>query len=71
MRFPHQLGDLTYLRLLDLANNMLVGQIPTSLGNLPSLKYVRLHGGNRFVGCVPAGLEDTSNDFDLMDLPFC
>ena len=68
---PHQLGDLTRLRLLDLAGNMLQGRIPTSLGDLPNLNHVRLHGGNRFVGCVPEGLMATDNDFSLMDLPFC
>ena len=68
---PHQLGDLTYLRLLDLANNRLEGPIPPSLGDLADLNYVRLHGGNRFNGCIPEGLMDTSNDFSLMGLPSC
>ena len=68
---PHQLGNLTHLRLLELANNRLEGPIPTSLGDLADLNYVRLHGGNRFDGCVPEGLMDTSNDFSLMGLPFC
>ncbi|MCY4368277.1 MAG: hypothetical protein OXF41_02405 [bacterium] len=68
---PDQLGNLTLLTLLDVANNWLEGRIPASLGDLPDLNYVRFHGGNRFVGCVPAGLMDTSHDFSLMELPFC
>ena len=68
---PPQLGNLTLLRLLDVANNKLEGRIPASLGDLDDLNYVRFHGGNQFEGCIPQGLMDTSNDFNLMGLPFC
>jgi len=68
---PPQLGNLTLLRLLDVAYNKLEGRIPASLGDLPELNYVRFHGGNQFEGCIPQGLMDTSNDFNLMGLPFC
>ncbi len=68
---PDELGNLTKLRLLDVANNRLQGRIPASLGDLPEINYVRFYGGNQFQGCIPQGLMDTSNDFSLMDLPFC
>ena len=68
---PDQLGNLTRLRLLDVADNRLQGRIPASLGDLLDLNYVRFHGGNRFVGCVPEGLMDASNDFKQLGLPFC
>lgn len=51
---PH-LGNLTFLRHLDLSSNKLTGFIPSHLSNLRRLKTINV-GGNSFVGEVPPWL---------------
>ena len=68
---PSELGNLTKLTGLGLADNKLSGDIPPELGNLSSLEQLYL-SGNRLGGCVPAVLENVEgNDFEDLELPFC
>lgn len=49
------IGNLTYLRFIDLSSNNLTGDIPSSLGNCRKLRTVNL-GANHFSGSIPAPL---------------
>ena len=64
---PPDLGDLRYLKVLDLSGNRLTGVIPSELGNLTKLIQLRL-GDNRLVGCVPRELREAEADRDVV---FC
>ena len=70
---PSSLGNLINLTRLELDDNELTGALPSSLGNLTNaLRYLRLAGGNRFAGCVPAGLSSVAdNDLAELGLPSC
>jgi hypothetical protein len=46
-----------HLRSLDLADNMLSGTLPTSIGRLSSLTQLRIYG-NRLIGLLPSELAD-------------
>ena len=65
------MGDLSALTNLWLNHNYLSGQIPQSLDNLEKLSRLRL-AGNRFTGCLPAGLAAVRNsDADELGLETC
>ena len=52
---PAELGNLTNLEFLELANNNLTGPLPAILGNLTKLEYLDLYG-NSLTGPIPAEL---------------
>nr|XP_043633348.1 putative receptor-like protein kinase At3g47110 [Erigeron canadensis] len=53
----HHIGNLSFLRVIDLANNTFKGVIPPQLGNLFRLQRLVL-SNNSFVGEVPASLSN-------------
>lgn len=57
---PHEIGLLTGLRLLSLANNSISGLIPTVLGQLTALTGLGLWS-NRFVATIPSELGRLTN----------
>ena len=60
------------LTSLNLHTNRLSGEIPASLGDLTHLTHWRLGNGNRFTGCVPAGLAAVENsDLDSLGMETC
>ena len=69
---PVELGNLAKLQRLYLSENQLTGDIPAELDNLAdTLTHWRL-AGNRFTGCVPAGLAAVENsDLDQLGLEPC
>ena len=69
---PAELGNLDNLVGLWLQGNQLSGEIPAELGNLgDTLTQWRLKG-NRFSGCVPAGLAAVEdNDLAALGLSVC
>ena len=69
---PAELGNLAKLQRLYLSENQLTGDIPAELDNLAdTLTHWRL-AGNRFKGCVPAGLAAVeNNDLDQLGLETC
>ncbi|MCY4623889.1 MAG: hypothetical protein OXC99_02660 [Chloroflexi bacterium] len=68
---PSELGQLTRLQQLTLADNNLAGEIPVELGQLSDLEVLYLRG-NEFSGCVPGALRDVQeNDFQELGLPVC
>ena len=69
---PAELGNLAKLQRLYLSENQLTGDIPAELDNLvDTLTHWRL-AGNRFTGCVPAGLAAVENsDLDQLGLEPC
>ncbi|XP_045813769.1 probable LRR receptor-like serine/threonine-protein kinase At3g47570 [Trifolium pratense] len=56
---PH-IGNLTFLRNLDLGTNSFYGEIPKELGKLLQLQYLFL-SNNSFVGKIPTNLTYCSN----------
>ena len=69
---PAELGSLSNLLYLHVADNDLSGEIPAELGSLSNLEGLRLQD-NELSGCVPRGLSGQLNMeySDLGDLPFC
>ena len=69
---PAELGNLAKLQRLYLSENQLTGDIPAELDNLAdTVTHWRL-AGNRFTGCVPAGLATVENsDLDSLGLETC
>ena len=56
---------------LDLSNNALTGEIPSTLTKLKKLRGLRLDG-NSLTGCIPPALRSVrSNDLDSLGLPDC
>ena len=71
LKCQQNLGKLTNLKSLSLADNQLSGNIPPELGNLTNLQEIYL-SGNHLTGCIPNALRDVkSNDFADLNLPFC
>ena len=72
---PMEIGNLVDLTNRWLKNNMLDGDLPSSLDNLTNLERVRISGNNFDAdACLPASLAAvTDNDYDLIDpaLPTC
>ncbi len=54
---PPELGNLTALKGLDLANNELSGSIPPELGRLTNLEYLSLES-NQLEGAIPPEIGD-------------
>lgn len=54
------LGNLTFLRSLDLSRNRLYGQFPTQLGRLSRLRNLWLHK-NQLEGNIPSDLGNCTN----------
>ena len=68
---PAELGSLTNLQTLDLADNQLTGEIPAELGNLINLESLYLTN-NQLVGCIPEELRNVPyNDLDQLGLDYC
>ena len=57
---PAELGDLSNLKLLSLANNQLTGDIPAELGDLSNLHLLWL-ANNQLTGDIPAELGNLAN----------
>ncbi|MCY4115368.1 MAG: RecQ family zinc-binding domain-containing protein [Caldilineaceae bacterium] len=57
---PHEIGQLTGLRILDLASNELTGSIPSELGNLADLEHLFLYQ-NDLSGPIPPELGNPKN----------
>lgn len=62
---PEVLGDLTYLKELDLEDCNLTGTIPTTLGNLAFLDELDLEG-NFLMGGIPSSLATLQNLEELV-----
>ncbi|XP_066379592.1 receptor kinase-like protein Xa21 isoform X2 [Miscanthus floridulus] len=54
------IGNLTFLRTLDIEGNMLSGDIPHTINRLHRLRSLQL-GNNSLAGEIPAGLANCSN----------
>ncbi|KAJ0823815.1 putative protein kinase RLK-Pelle-LRR-XII-1 family [Helianthus annuus] len=57
---PPHVGNLSFLRQLNLTNNSFHGSIPDELGRLSRLRVLRL-GDNKFSGVIPTNLSACSN----------
>ncbi|GLT55859.1 hypothetical protein SLA2020_289450 [Shorea laevis] len=57
---PPHIGNLTFLRHMDLNSNMFNGEIPREVGHLFRLRYLNL-SGNAFQGKIPSNLGFCSN----------
>ena len=70
--FEHGYANRDRVTELDLSNNGLRGEIPLALGDLNSLKVLRI-GGNELSGCIPDSLQSQLNQerSDLGSLPYC
>ncbi len=67
---PDELFSLTGLKILDLSNNALIGEIPAGLADLP-LTTLEL-SNNRFTGCIPGALREIqTHDLDRLGLLYC
>ena len=54
---PPELGNLTNLIYLNVANNQLSGSIPQEINNIANLSYLRL-GNNQLTGELPESICD-------------
>ncbi|KAL4200874.1 hypothetical protein AMTRI_Chr02g213320 [Amborella trichopoda] len=64
--FPEEIGNLTSLTNLNLAQNYLTGHLPTFIGNLTSMQYFTV-GINMLSGTVP---KELGNFLDIRSLSF-
>lgn len=60
---PH-IGNLSFLRVIDLGNNSFHGQIPQEMGLLRRLQYIKFNN-NSFVGEIPRNISQCPNLLDL------
>ncbi|OVA02673.1 Protein kinase domain [Macleaya cordata] len=58
------IGNLTFLRLINLQNNSFHGEIPQEIGRLFRLQHLYL-SNNSFIGKIPASLSNCSQLIDL------
>uniref|UniRef100_A0A7N1A9W1 non-specific serine/threonine protein kinase n=1 Tax=Kalanchoe fedtschenkoi TaxID=63787 RepID=A0A7N1A9W1_KALFE len=63
---PPSIGNLTFLRVLNLSRNSLHGQVPKEIGQLRRLRYINL-AGNSFEGRIPVEISNCSN-LQVMDI---
>ena len=70
--FEHGYANRDRVTELNLSNNGLKGEIPSVLGDLNSLKVLRI-GGNELIGCIPESLQSQLDKerSDLGGLPYC
>ena len=72
---PGELGNLTGLNILNLALNRLSGELPRELEGLTSLGKLLLFDkgdtGNKFTGCIPAGLRNIHSNAHVSGLSYC
>ena len=61
---PPELGNLTNLKTLNLANSRLIGSIPKELGNLSKLEKLYLYN-NQLTGKIPQELGNLTNLYEL------
>ncbi|XP_019195979.1 PREDICTED: probable LRR receptor-like serine/threonine-protein kinase At3g47570 isoform X2 [Ipomoea nil] len=57
---PSHIGNLTFLRVLDLQNNSFSGEIPPAIANLHRLQVLFLHN-NSFSGSIPSNISGCTN----------
>eukprot|EP00797_Seminavis_robusta_P036681 Sro944_g223020.1 Leucine Rich Repeat (269) ;mRNA; r:38822-39628 len=69
---PPEIGLLTSLKVVDMSDNEIVGDIPTYFGQLTILETLRLARNERLMGTVPTELENipTLQELDLSGLEF-
>ncbi|WVZ53257.1 hypothetical protein U9M48_004226 [Paspalum notatum var. saurae] len=59
------IGNMTFLKILDLSFNMLQGEIPSTIGSLRRLQYLNFTG-NSLHGGIPDGLSNCTGLVNIM-----
>ena len=54
-KLPFEVGNLKNINEMDISNNNLSSEIPTSIGNCSILEYLYLQG-NFFWGAIPSSM---------------
>jgi hypothetical protein len=62
---PESIGDLDYMRWIEIANNNIGGELPASIGQLSNLESLSLHD-NEFSGSLPASMSGMHSLKDLL-----